>query len=300
MFEKLREITDLGFDAVADLSRYSTMRLKCHAPLAIAKSIEAVQNFVRVCNSEKIEYRVLGWGANQLLVDNALFVYLHLEFPFDASVLETAKDHYHFPASLSLAKLTSHAAKFGLKGWEVFTGIPASIGGAVFMNAGTNLGEIGNVITKVGLITAQGEVREQIIDESSFSYRHNKFCGPGEVIIWAEMKHLGIDEGISRKIKEYLKMRNETQPLKENTCGCMFKNAQIDGMTCRAGLSLDIMGLKGLTLGGVRVSHKHANFMENFADAGREDVLKLTQLVQDELKLTLGVDFELEVDTGER
>lgn len=300
MFKKLEEISNLDFAVSADLSRYSTMRLRCHSPLAIAKSIEAVQEFVRVCVANNIEYRVLGWGANQLLVDNAQFVYLHLEFPFDASQLESVKDSYHFPASLSLAKLTSHAAKFGLRGWEVFTGIPASLGGAVFMNAGTNLGDIGHVVSKVGLVTAKGEVREQVITDDSFSYRHNKFCGPGEVIIWAELKHLGIDENITKKIKEYLKMRNETQPLKENTCGCMFKNAQIDGMTCRAGLSLDIMGLKGLTLGGVRVSHKHANFMENFADAGRDDVLKLTQLVQDELKLTLGVDFELEVDTGER
>ncbi len=295
-----KNIPDLDFDGAADLSRYSTMRLACLAPLATAKTIQAVQDFVRLCSQTNTKYKVLGWGANQLLVDGADFVYLHLEFPFDSSVFESLQAQYTFPASVSLAKLTSHAAKFGIKGWEVFTGIPASVGGAVFMNAGTNLGEIGSVVTKVGIVEADGSLREEIITKESFSYRHNKFCRPAEVIVWVQMHHLGYDEAVSSQIKDYLKLRNDSQPLNRPTCGCIYKNYDFNGMTCRAGLSLDIMGLKGLSFGGVRVSQKHANFMENTDNATRDDVLSLASIVSSELKLSLGLDFELEVDTGDR
>lgn len=300
MFESISKIKDIDFDPSADLSRYSTMRLRCHGPLAISKTIEATQQFVRAAKRNNISYRLLGWGANQLLVDQANFIYLHLEFDFDFDQLDKPSDRYHLPASLPLAKLTSHGARFSLSGWEVFTGIPASLGGAIYMNAGTNLGEIGEVVDKVGLIDVNGELREELITKNSFSYRHNKFCRPGEIIIWAELVHKGLDSTIKTRIRDYLKLRSDTQPLNKATIGCMYKNYENDGMTCRAGLSLDIMGLKGLSFGGVSVSHKHANFMENAGYATRNDVLKLTQLVQDELKLTLGIEFELEIDTGER
>ncbi len=295
-----KNMSDLDFDSNADLARYSTMKLACRAPLAIAKTIQAVQQFVQLCSKTNTKYKVLGWGANQLLVDGAEFIYLHLEFPFDSSVLDSVKSEYVFPASVSLAKLTSHAAKFGIKGWEVFTGIPASVGGAIFMNAGTNLGEIGSVVTKVGIVQTDGSIREEKITKDSFSYRHNKFCRPGEVIVWVEMTHQGLDEAVSSQIRDYLRLRNDSQPLNRPTCGCMYKNYDFDGMTCRAGLSLDIMGLKGLSFGGVRVSQKHANFMENTDNATRDDVLSLARIVSSELKLSLGLEFELEVDTGDR
>tara|TARA_R110000868_G_scaffold97619_2_gene268581 strand:+ start:1668 stop:2576 length:909 start_codon:yes stop_codon:yes gene_type:complete len=295
-----KNISNLTYSEQADLSKYSTMRLACTAPLAIASSIEAVQEFVKACQASGRKYKVLGWGANQLLVDHPDFVYLHLKLPFDAKIFEEVRNDYLLPASVSLAKLTSHAAKFGVKGWEVFTGIPASVGGAVFMNAGTNLGEIASVIEKVGLVAIDGTIREEIISNESFAYRHNKFCRPGEVIIWAKLKHFGVDLKVSQQIKDYLKLRNDSQPLNRATCGCMYKNYENDGMTCRAGLSLDIMGLKGLSFGGVRVSQKHANFMENTDNATREDVLTLAEMISSELKLSLGLEFELEVDTGDR
>lgn len=292
-------IENLEFHERIDLSQYSTMKLKCEGRLAVAKSVEAVQKFVKKANQEKIAYRVVGWGANQLLVDNATFVYLYLDFPRDSKVFEQVSDEYELPASTSLAKLTSHAAKFGLSGWEVFTGIPASLGGAIYMNAGTNLGEIGEVIKQVRIVRSNGDLEEVVINDKSFSYRSNSICNEGDVIVSAKLIHRGIDDSIKSKITQYLKLRNDTQPLNQATCGCMYKNIDKHGMTCRAGLSLDIMGLKGLSLGGVRVSRKHANFMENYDNASRQEVLELSRIVQSELALTLGLNFELEVETGE-
>ena len=297
MFEKIK---DLEFFKDKDLSRYSTMKLKSTGNLAVASSVEAVKSFIIEANKNKIEYRPLGWGANQLLVDQAPFIYLHLDLKNPEDIFSKVFESYQLSASTSLAKLTAHAAKYGIIGWEVFTGIPASLGGAIYMNAGTNLGEIGEVVSEVTLVRANGEVEVHHIDKNSFHYRGNTFCKPGDVIVAAKLNTNGTSDSIKKKITDYLKLRNDTQPLNQATCGCMFKNIDNDGMTCRAGLSLDIMGLKGLSIGGVRVSHKHANFMENYDHASREEVLKLSRLVQSQLALTLGLDFELEVETGEQ
>ncbi len=295
-----KAIENLEFHENIDLSRYSTMKLKCIGTLAIAKTVVAVQDFIKHAYELKQDYRVVGWGANQLLVDHAPFIYLHLDLPTDYSIFERSHDFYELPASISLAKLTSHAARFGLSGWEVFTGIPASLGGAIYMNAGTNLGEIGEITKEVSIVRRSGELEKVAITKDSFRYRSNSICKEGDVIVSAKLVHNGLDESIKTKITEYLKLRNDTQPLNQATCGCMYKNIEKDGMTCRAGLSLDIMGLKGLRVGGVRVSRKHANFMENFDQASREEVLELSRMVQSELALTLGLDFELEVFTGEK
>ena len=93
-------------------------------------------------------------------------------------------------------------------------------------------------------------------------------------------------------------MRNRTQPLKEWTCGCIFKNHQNlgSGVTCRAGLFIDIIGLKGLTIKNLQISPKHANFMENHGESSYEDVIAMITVLQKELKLQTGVSFETEVE----
>ncbi|MBT5095494.1 MAG: UDP-N-acetylenolpyruvoylglucosamine reductase, partial [Halobacteriovoraceae bacterium] len=104
-----------------------------------------------------------------------------------------------------------------------------------------------------------------------------------------------IDPSISKKIKDYLELRNRSQPLKENTCGCMFKNFKDLSTTCLAGQFLDILGMKGFTVNGIRVSPQHANFMENVGNASHEEVVAIVKLVQAELKLQFGIEFETEV-----
>ena len=281
-----------------DLKKYSTMRLDAVGDLITVKNIEALKAVTKNLTQKNIQYRVLGWGANMLLPKTASNPYLQLDFDFNKEILEKAHNEYILPASVSLATLTSHANKFGLKGWEVFTGIPASLGGAIFMNAGTNLGEIGTIIKEVKLVTKYGEEKLIKIDQNSFKYRHNNFVESGDVIFEARLIHFGIDEAISKKIREYLEMRTRTQPLKEWTCGCIFKNHQDLNLslTCRAGLFIDIMGLKGLTFGNLLISPKHANFMENRGESSYEDVMTMIKVLQKELKLQTGVSFETEVE----
>ncbi|MBY0412904.1 MAG: FAD-binding protein [Bdellovibrionales bacterium] len=298
MLTRILNHQDVNVEIDRDLKKFSTMRLDARGDLITVKTVSGLKHTLSALTKNNIEYRVIGWGANVLLPKTSPLPYIQLDFEFDRSIFESAQDEYVLPGSVSLATLTSHANKFGLKGWEVFTGIPASLGGALFMNAGTNLGEIGSIVKEVKLITKNGEEKSVIIDKNSFSYRHNHFVDHGDVIYEARLIHNGIDEAITKKIREYLDMRTRTQPLKEWTCGCIFKNHHDSnrGVTCRAGLFIDIMGLKGLTIKNLYISPKHANFMENRGESSYEDVMQMITILQKEMKLQYGVDFETEVE----
>ncbi len=283
-----------------DLSKYSTMKLSSRGSLFVVETIDALIKLTTLLQKEKISYQMIGWGANTILPEVLNGVLIKLKLPFDKNIIEPNKNEYELPASAPLNIMTSMAVKYGLMGWEVFTGIPGSLGGAIFMNAGTNLGEIGELITEVTLLTRDGSIRKHPIADGDFSYRHNHFVKKDEIIISARIKHKGIDQGLGEVIKTYLDKRMETQPLREKTCGCMFKNTKViesdHEMTCRAGLYIDIMGLGGFGLkSGLRISPKHANFMENKDEASRSDVVELINFTIKELEAQYGILFEKEV-----
>lgn len=295
---KLNSYPGIEVEFEKNLKKYSTMRLDATGCLITVKNLDSLKKAVTTLTQLNIKYKVLGWGANILLPQTSEIPYLQLDFDFDRDCFEKVQTEYLLPASISLATLTSHANKFGLKGWEVFTGIPATLGGAVFMNAGTNLGEIGSLVKEVNIVTKYGEEKLIKIDQNSFKYRQNNFVDDGDIIYQVRLIHFGIDLEISKKIREYLEMRTRTQPLKEWTCGCVFKNAQNleSGVTCRAGLFIDIMGLKGLSYKNLQISPKHANFMENRGESSYEDVMQMIAILKKELKLQTGVSFETEVE----
>jgi UDP-N-acetylmuramate dehydrogenase len=195
-------------------------------------------------------------------------------------------------ASTSLNMLTAAAVKFNLSGWEVFTGVPASFGGAIFMNAGTRLGEIGDLIKSIKVLRFSGEIVNIQKDKESFSYRKNNFAGVGDVILSAVIKHNGFDESISQKIKDYMVHRKSTQPIASKTCGCVFKNYSPE---LPAGKAIDVLGLRGMSYKGIEISDKHCNFFENKKEAKVESFLELSSFVTEQLERYYGVEFELEV-----
>lgn len=284
----------------AELTKFSTMKLFCQGDLIKVSNIDSLKELIKELQQINLSYKLIGWGANLILPKNPDFVFIKLDLPFDKSMIDPEKDTFSLPATAPLNVLTSIATKHGFKGWEVFTGVPASLGGAVFMNAGTNLGEIGELVKDVTLLRKNGELEKISINEGSFSYRKNHFVKDGDVIVEVTLFHKGKDPNIGKLIKDYLKKRTDTQPLREKTCGCMFKNQSIsvDGheLTCRAGLYLDIIGLKGLSQGEMRVSPRHANFMENRGSCSSDEVKTLVDTALHELEFHYGVKFETEVD----
>jgi UDP-N-acetylmuramate dehydrogenase len=290
--DEITSLIDCEFSKDEDLTSYTTMRLASKGDVVEVKTVEALQKLLPLLTKHKRNYLVVGWGANQILPAVCEDLIIHLNFSFDPSYLDQEKAEYILPASLGINHLTAHAVKFGLKGWEVFTGIPASLGGAIYMNAGTNLGEIGALVRSVSIVTPQGELRTEMMSKNSFSYRHNHFLKAGEVIVGATLFHHGIDTAISQKIKDYLEYRKKTQPLATKNCGCVFKNPHRE---LQAGRLIDLMGLKSFSIGGLRISPKHANFIENTGSSNWDQFESLVNVIKSNMDTFYGIEFELEV-----
>ncbi len=282
---------DFTYKAGTNLKSYTTIKLSGVGDILVVKSVECLQELVPILKSNSIDFSMVGIGANQVLKGGEK-LYLKLNFPFDRTYLDELRDEYVLPASVPLSLLTNTAKKHGLKKWDYLTGIPATLGGAVFMNAGISAGEIGEIVSRVKLLNSSGEIREVKIDQNSFSYRKNHFVNENEIIIEVALKNLGVDKNIPSIIDRYLEQRTLSQPWKEKTCGCVFKNYST---TCRAGHFIDIINLKGFTYKGIKISNLHGNFFVNYGDSSIEDFLTFINIVQNELKLQFGIDFELEV-----
>ena len=279
---------DFEFIENHDLGKSSTLRLKSEADFLKIKSENFLKNLYQKFSSDN--FQVLGKGANSILPESSDVVFIRLNLENDPEELKTTKDIYYLSASTSLAKIVTHAMKFGKTNWEVLTGIPGTLGGAIAMNAGTKLGEISNLVSRVRIIRKDGSLEEIETDKDSFSYRKNHFLNPGDIITYAYLKSHGEDEKITQVMKEYMDYRQKTQPLWEKTCGSVFKNDP----DYLAGKSIDLAGLKGLISGGLKVSDMHANFIINFNEGNRTDFVRLTNALKQELELTYGISFELE------
>lgn len=278
-----------------DLSSYSTFKTKTKCDLVIVKNIDVLKVLIPLANKFHLKYKLLGWGANQVLRESQGF-YLKLDLPFDRNDLLEYKDKYVIPASASLANLTSAASKLKLKKWEVFTGIPSSFGGALFMNAGTSLGEIGSLIESFDYVDKEGKLKTHLVNNQTFSYRKNNIVKDGEVIVSGIIRTFGQDAGIPQLISSYLKMRNATQPMSKNTCGCVFKNFSYqDGTKISAGQLLDLLNLKGFGVDGIRISPIHANFFEHDGNLSDWEVISFLEKVKSIVQLYTGIELEFEV-----
>ncbi len=274
-----------------DLTDFNSARIKERGDLIVLKSEEECKNFFQKIKGKNYKINILGGGYNIILrpLEKNTF-YIKLKLPNEKL---NPSDFYNLPASLPLSVLTQHALKEKLVGWEVFTGIPATLGGAVFMNAGTGLGEIGSLVKRVYIMNSCGETRWHTITEKDFSYRKNHFCQKGDLILRVELIHKGVCEEIPSKIKSYLDQRNRSQPMDKKTCGCVFKNPE--GYS--AGKLIDLLGLKGLSYGGFKVSLKHGNFIEHRGKGSSEDFFILVSYIQELVYLNYGIKLELEVRT---
>ncbi|MGI4991313.1 UDP-N-acetylmuramate dehydrogenase [Halobacteriovorax sp. GFR7] len=293
--ELLANIPNIEVEVDKDLSKYSTMRLQSKGDFISVKDLDGLKAVVSTLSENNLNYMVLGLGANQLLNERIEHPIINLDFDYDRHIFNQYHESYILPASVKLSSLTAHASKFGNMRWEVITGIPATLGGAVFMNAGTGLGWISEIVSRIWYIDKQGNEFLHETTEDSFSYRQNNFLRPGDIVYQVELVSKGQDKNLGEKIRNYLLMRNKSQPLKEKTCGSVFKNIVGDKRTCTAGQFIDILNLKGLQVGDVRVSNLHGNFMENFDKATASDVKELIKIVQEELYLNYGLKFEPEV-----
>jgi UDP-N-acetylmuramate dehydrogenase len=194
-------------------------------------------------------------------------------------------------AGASLAKLLSFSVEHGLTGLEFAAGIPGTVGGAICMNAGTSLGEIGDIVESVTLISLDGVLSTRSAEEMEFGYR-TASIPEGHLVLEVRVVLRHDDkEKIKARIKELLNTRKQRQPWGLPNAGSVFKNPQEES----AGMLIESAGLKGRKIGGAQVSEKHANVIVNTGKAKASDVLELMEIVKEKVLEVSGVRLEPEI-----
>ena len=195
-------------------------------------------------------------------------------------------------AGVSLKEAAEMACELGLTGLEFACGIPGTVGGACFMNAGAYNGCIADVLESVRVITPEGDIKQLSCDELDFGYRQSRIRAEGLIVMEATFAlHHGDPEQIRAKMDDLTARREEKQPLDMPSAGSTFKRPE----SHFAGKLISDAGLQGYQVGGAAVSTKHAGFVVNLGGATSADVHAVIEHVQDEVERQFGVRMEPEV-----
>lgn len=240
------------------------------------------------CKEQNIPFFILGKGSNCLFDDLGFAgCVIHNKI---ASFTNDEKGTYTVGAGYSFSRLGMQTAKDGWSGLEFASGIPASVGGAVFMNAGANGAETKDCLISVDFMDAEGKTTTYSKDELTFTYRFSSFQKMKGAILSATFT-LTPSETARQKQFEIIHYRQKTQPYGEKSAGCVFRNPQGGS----AGALIDSCGLKGTNCNGAEVSTLHANFLINKENAASSDFKRLMQLVTEAVKQQTGRELEHEI-----
>lgn len=285
----------LGSDNVKQqepMSRHTTFRIGGPADFYLCPhSTKEVQEIVEICKEEKLPYFVLGNGSNLLVSDKGyrgVVIQLWKNFS-DITVKDCC---IQAKAGALLSKVAAEALEAGLTGMEFASGIPGTIGGAAFMNAGAYGGEMKDIIKSVKVLDTQGEVRVLPKEELKMGYRTSIVKEKGYTVLSVELELTrGNQEEIRNTMEDLKERRTSKQPLEMPSAGSTFKRPE----GYFAGKLIMDSGLRGFSVGGAQVSEKHCGFVVNKGGATAMDVLTLIREVQRRVKEQFGVDLETEV-----
>lgn len=297
---------DVGVETDAPIGSMTWYGIGGRADLLIRPhTVEALETLCRRARRSGVPVRVLGSGANLLVADEGVDgIVLRLDHDaFRTLQYEPTPDGMllRAMAGADLARTLMDAARRGLAGLEALAGIPASIGGAVRMNAGGRFGAIGGVVESVACLNRQGDRVVYPASELRFDYRSTNI--PDPIIVSATLRLQESDPiALRRRVKEIFEFKKASQPLAEHSAGCSFKNP-LDPVTeerVSAGRLIDAAGLKGLSIGGAAISRQHANFIVVDPGATAGDVRALMQHVRKRVLEHSGFELEAEVVIWER
>ena len=291
---KFAKETEIPFSENEMLSAHTTFKIGGPAEVfASPQNAGQVSAAVRFCKENGVKLFPLGKGSNLLVSDEgASGIVLH--FGRDMSEMRLLDEEtIYCEAGASLAKLCGFALENSLTGLEFAYGIPGSVGGAVFMNAGAYGGEIKDVILYTEHIDENGERGVFEGDALEMSYRHSVYSSKKYIITSAVFRLKKGDKAeIKAKMDELLGKRFDKQPMDKPSAGSTFKRPE----GAFASALIDQCGLKGFTVGGAQVSEKHAGFVINKGGATCADALELIKQVQDKVKTDTGFTLEPEVE----
>lgn len=258
--------------------------------LAFPKTVAEVKLLVNMANENGIPLTVLGNSSNLVVKDGGIRGLVIILTDMDQITVSGTK--IMAQAGASLIETTERAYQAGLTHFEFAAGIPGSVGGAVFMNAGAYGGEICQVLTEVSVITRAGYVKTMVNEEMNFGYRHSQIQDDHDIILEATFI---LKEGNKHNIRETMDnfnfLRASKQPLEYPSCGSVFKRPE----GYFAGKLIHDAGLQGYQVGGARVSTKHAGFIVNVDGATATDYMNVIKHVQDTVWEKFNVKLETEV-----
>lgn len=271
------------------MNRYITLKVGGNAEAVVyPRSIIEFTNILNNVYESGVNFLILGAGSNTIIQDAG----------FNGVIISTKKlrnftisgNLVHAECGAMLSTIMKNTVKENLTGFEFAAGIPGTVGGGIFMNAGANKGEIKDVVEEV-TIWHGGKVRKLHRNELSFEYR-KCHLPEGSIITNATFSlKVGNKEQSEKNIKEYLEYRNITQPVNLANTGSIFKNPE----NIAAGRLLEELGLKGSDIGGARFSELHANFIVNGGNAHASDVIDLIKKAQKMALEQRGITLETEV-----
>ena len=272
-----------------NIKKYNTYKLDCSCKVIIFPStIEELKDSLNIIKKNKSKWFILGNGSNIILPKYYDGVIIKLDNLNKCTIND---NNIYVESGYMLNKLANELSNKGYTGIEWATGIPGTIGGAIYGNAGAYKSSMSEILVDVTLLDNENIITLKN-EELEFSYRDSLLKHRKNLIVLSCNIKLekGNTEEIKRTIEERTLKRIETQPLEYPNCGSVFRNPE--GMA--AGKLIDDSGLKGYTEGGAKISEKHANFIINYDNATSEDIIKLIELIKDKIKKNYNIDLVLE------
>lgn len=260
--------------------------------LAFPKNLSELELLVKSVRQENMQLTVIGNASNLIIKDGGIDGLVIILTKMNQIIANESDCTISAQAGATIINTSNAARDAGLTGLEFAAGIPGSVGGAVFMNAGAYDGETENVIKSVKVLTRDGVFKTYTHDEMQFGYRHSIVQDTGDIVVSATFGlKAGEKKAIAYRMKYLNDLRRAKQPLEYPSCGSVFKRPKghfVGPMIIEA-------GLQGTRIGGAEDSKKHAGFIINVGGATATDYLNLIHLIQKVIKEKFDVDLQTEV-----
>lgn len=283
---------DIRFERERALSEMTTFRIGGKAQLVIyPDTTQKAADLISFMFQKGMKYFVMGNGSNLLFSDE----------PHQTPIIKTddlnkmshTDELFTFGSGVKMVNAANYAASFSYSGMEFAHGIPGSIGGAVYMNAGAYDGAMKDIVCSTRYIDETGKICTLTDEEHDFSYRHSAFSGKQFLILETTLKlKCGDKEQIKAKMADLMQRRKDKQPLHLPSAGSTFKRPE----GAYAGQLIEQCGLRGFSIGGAGVSEKHCGFVVNHSKASFKDVINVITHVQETVKEQTGYFLECEVE----
>lgn len=275
------------------MKKHTTFKIGGNADIFIEpNSEEQIVQAILACKQCSINYIILGKGSNVLVNDNGIRGAVICISAKYSDIVKIDDTSFYATAGTPLLKICKYALENSLSGLEFAYGIPGTLGGAVYMNAGAYGGEFKDVVISCKCLDKDGNIIILNTDELDFSYRHSIFTDSEYCILGATIKlNIGNSQSIKEKMNTNLKARSDKQPLDYPSAGSTFKRPQ----GSYASLLIDNCKLKGFRVGDAQISEKHAGFVINIGNASCDDVLKLMNEVKNRVLNQTGFVLEPEI-----